>query len=298
MTETVRIFVAATPAEWLPMRVLEFSIKENTHSDVDLRALYTFDRQYGVPKERRNRPRTPFSFQRFLIPEICGFAGRAIYMDADMQVFKDIRGLWSVPLEGNSIQTVRPADDGRKGQFSVMLLDCAVLDWNIDEIVTSLDRGDLTYEQLMYDMRVAPSIGKSISSNWNCLERFDQSTCLLHYTDMDTQPWVSLGNPLGALWIQVLERAVKAGFISLTEVRREVDAGHVRPSLLNQLELGVVDAQQLPKSVKALDAGFVPPYKGLNAVNASPWISPVGFLRAMVREIWIRSKKLRALVRP
>lgn len=284
MTETVRIFVAATPAEWLPMRVLEFSIKENTHSDVDIRALYTYNRQYGVPKDRRNRPRTPFSFQRLLIPELCGFAGRAIYMDVDMQVFKDIQGLWSVPLEGNSIQTVRPADDGRKGQFSVMLLDCAVLDWNIDEIVTGLDRGDLTYEQLMYDMRVAPSIGRSISSNWNCLERFDQSTCLLHYTDMDTQPWVSLKNPLGALWIQALERAVAIGFITLEEVQREIAAGHVRPSLLSQLELGLTDAQQLPKSVKALDVGFVPPYKSLNAANARPWTSLLGFVSAIVRK--------------
>jgi len=266
------------------MRVLEFSIKENTHNDVDLRALYTFDRQYGVPKDRRNRPRTPFSFQRFLIPEICNFAGRAIYMDADMQVFKDIRGLWSVPLEGNSIQTVRPADDGRKGQFSVMLLDCAILDWNIDEIVASLDRGDLSYEQLMYDMRVAPSIGRSISSNWNCLERFDQSTCLLHYTDMDTQPWVSLKNPLGALWIQALERAVATGFITLEEVQREIAAGHVRPSLLSQLELGLTDSQQLPKSVKSLDVGFVPPYKSLNAANARPWTSPLGFVSAIVRK--------------
>lgn len=283
MTEAVRIFVAATPAEWLPMRVLEFSIKETTKSAVEVRALYTFERTHRMPKDVRNRPRTPFSFQRFLIPELCNFKGRAIYVDADMQVFKDIQGLWSVPLDGSSIQTVRPVGDGRKGQFSVMLLDCSALDWNVDEFVQRLDDGVLTYEQLMYEMRVAPSIGKAISGDWNCLERFDTSTSLLHYTDMDTQPWVSLANPLGGLWMNCLRRALKAGFISIAEVQREVAAGHVRPSLLSQLELGLDDARQLTKEVRALDQGFIAPFKKLYAASARPWTSPLGLAKAMLR---------------
>ena len=49
-----------------------------------------------TPATPANRPRTPFSFQRFLIPELCGFKGRGIYVDSDMQVFEDIRGLWKV----------------------------------------------------------------------------------------------------------------------------------------------------------------------------------------------------------
>jgi hypothetical protein len=281
----VRVFVAATPAEWLPQRVLEFSIKEMTLCKVDLRALYTFEREYLLPKDIKNRPRTPFSFQRFLIPEICDYSGLAIYMDADMQVFKDIESLWSIPLNGNSIQTVRPSLNGRKGQFSVMLMDCSALNWNVDEIVHQLDLGAISYEQLMYEMDLARSIGRDISSDWNMLEVFDDTTSLLHYTDMDMQPWVSITNPLGGLWMKCLRRAIEAGFISLTELRREVASGHVRPSLLFQMEHGIDDVRELPRSAKALDTSFVAPYKKIKSAQARPWASPVAMVNVRFRTV-------------
>lgn len=132
-------------------------------------------------------------------------------------------------------------------------------------------------------LAIAPSIGKAISGDWNCLERFDHSTALLHYTDMDTQPWVSLANPLGGLWMKCLRRALEAGFISSTEVQREVAAGHVRPSLLSQLEFGLDDSRQLSKEARALDHGFIAPYKKLYAASARPWTSPLGLAKAMLR---------------
>lgn len=277
--ESIRIFVAATPAEWLPQKVLEFSIREKTQCKVELFPLYKFERDYALPKEPRNRPRTPFSFQRFLIPEICGYAGRAIYMDADMQVFKNIEDLWSIPFNGKAIQTVRPASDGRKGQFSVMLMDCAALNWRIDDIVCQLDKGDLTYEQLMYEMRVAPSIGKDISSEWNTLERYENRTSLLHYTDMNIQPWISIKNPLGALWVKCLRRAIAENFITINELQREIDMRHVRPSLITQIESGQDDPGLLGRAQVACDHQFSPPYLKLNSFNARPWSSPWGFLK-------------------
>lgn len=292
MTSSVRVFVAATPAEWLPQRVLEFSIRETTSRDVVLQALYTFRREYAMPKAVRNRPRTPFSFQRFLIPEICGHEGRAIYMDADMQVFKDIEALWSVPMHSASLQTVAPASDGRKGQFSVMLLDCEALRWSIDEIVQQLDQGWMSYEQLMYEMCVAPSIGRDIPSTWNMLERHDSSTALLHYTDMNTQPWVSTANPLGHLWVACLRRAVDSGFISRDELQRETASGHVRPSLLAQLDLGINDPRQLGKAARKADRFFVAPYKRLQSKKARPWTSPWGMGAALSHAAWGRFKWL------
>ena len=67
-----------------------------------------------MPLAVENRPRTPFSFQRFLIPELCGYSGKAIYLDADMQVFRDIRELWNYDFSGCDLQTVRAAKKGRE----------------------------------------------------------------------------------------------------------------------------------------------------------------------------------------
>ena len=54
-----------------------------------------------------------------------------------MQVFKDIRDLWGRPFDGANILTVAADPKPRRvPQFSVMVLDCGSLDWNIQEIVS------------------------------------------------------------------------------------------------------------------------------------------------------------------
>ncbi len=282
--DPVRVFVAATPAEWLPARVLEFSIREKTGLSVEVQYLYQSGIDIPTPEDFDNKPRTPFSFQRFLIPEICGYSGRAIYLDADMQVFHDISAFWDQPFSGSDLQTVQESQNGRKDQFSVMLLDCSRLDWNIQKIVNKLDSGELDYAGLMYDMKVASKIGRDVSADWNSLEHYEAGkTSLLHYTDMNTQPWISLANPLGHLWFSCLRRAKTTGFISEEEIEREVIAGHVRPSLLQQLDTEIDNTMALPRTIRKLDQGFSAPYKQLHTGQARPWTSVhraiLGYLR-------------------
>jgi hypothetical protein len=269
-SDPVRVFVAATVAEWLPTRVLEFSIKETGTLPVHLLRIASFDRRIPLPRDLRNQPRTPFSFQRFLIPELCGYQGRAIYLDADMQLFSDIGALWNAPMDGHDLLAVREGTAGRKGQFSVVLLDCERLQWRIESIVQELDDGRYTYEQLMSEMCVADSVGRTLDPGWNSLEAYAPGrTHLLHYTDMDTQPWVSLKNPLAHLWVECLRRAIAAGFITEEELAREIAAGHVRPSLMAQLKQPTARNGELHR----LDAGFVAPYRSIRSGKASPWMS-------------------------
>lgn len=262
----VRVFVAATPAEWLPMRVLEFSIREASSLPVEVSAIYTFDRPIPQPQALENRPRTPFSFQRFLIPELCKFSGRAIYLDADMQVFQDIAGLWQQPFFDHDILTVQSAGDGRSSQFSVMLLNCERLKWNINDIVAELDSGKLDYASLMFEMQIARNNGRSIPQEWNSLEHFSPGkTALLHYTDMNTQPWISTGNHNGYLWVECLRRALNAGFITRSDILKEVDSGHVRPSLLYQIDSNINDCCGIPLYELWQDFSFNPPFQSLIA---------------------------------
>jgi hypothetical protein len=288
--DRVRVFVASTPVEWLPMRVLEFSINETTSLPVEVLPIYKYNRTIPTPLAVENRPRTPFSFQRFLVPELCGFSGKAIYLDADMQIFRDIGDLWNHDFAGCDLQTVREAQKGRRRQFSVMLLDCKALGWNIDQIVADLDAGKLDYAGLMFEMRVAKRIGRNIAPEWNALEYFEpQRTCLLHYTDMNTQPWISMANPLGHLWVACLRRALAAGFISRAEIERELSSGHVRPSLLPQLDASIDSTLELPAAVRRLDRGFVAPYRHLHSGHARPWTSARTGLFVLLRRCYYRS---------
>jgi hypothetical protein len=278
MTKTegcIQVFVAATPGEWLPTRVLEFSIRETTKHLVEVTPIYTVGRVIPLPQAIKNRPRTPFSFQRFLIPELCGFTGRAIYLDADMQVFQDIAELWACDFHGHDLLTVWEGRQGRREQFSVMLLDCAELSWRIEDIVRALDDGTFDYAELIYEMKVARRIGHIIPAVWNSLEHYcPGDTRLLHYTDMPTQPWVSCHNPLGHLWLACLRRAIAAGFIIDSDIAREVSLGHVRPSLAEELS----NPNCARSVLSRLDRDFSPPFKSIKSSKAKPWKSWIAML--------------------
>jgi hypothetical protein len=280
----IRVFVAATAAEWLPTRVLEFSMRKTTTLPVEVRLIASFGRAIPMPMHRRNLPRTPFSFQRFLIPELCGYQGRAIYLDADMQVFADMADLWDQPMQAHDLLAVKDGGDGRQGQFSVMLLDCARLQWRMEDIVQRLDAGAFTYEQLLHHMCVAHSVGRTIPAGWNSLERYDPAhTRLLHYTDMHIQPWVASSNPLAHLWVACLRRAVAAGFIRRSELEREVAAGHVRPTLLSQIDMAVDDPRELSAKVRQMDDRFVAPYRHLAGRKRRRWTSLTAIAGALMR---------------
>lgn len=259
----VHVYVGSQEAQMLAVKVLEFSIRQHTDAEVQVYPLHESPVEFPQPKDVRNRPRTPFSFQRFYIPALKGFHGRGIYLDSDMQVFRDIMELWTLPFDGADLLAARePGESGRRPQFSVMLLNCAELKWDLSDIVGALDRGELTYETLMYEMAVARTIRAAIDPSWNSLERYEPGvTGLLHYTDMPTQPWVSTDNPHGSLWVRDLRRAVEQGFISRAYVEEHVRRAYVRPSLLYQLDHGLDDARQLPHEARKLDANFVAPYK-------------------------------------
>jgi hypothetical protein len=287
----IRVFVAATEAQMLAVKVLEFSIKKHASMNVEVSSLHLTGIDIPTPRYATNLPRTPFSFQRFLIPAAKGYSGRAIYLDSDMQVFKDIRDLWTRPFNGSDVLTAHePAESGRHPQFSVMLLDCEALRWNIDDIVAGLDARKFTYEQLMQEMCVAKRVGTTIDPEWNSLEHYSAGkTALLHYTDMPTQPWVFSAHPLGYLWVRDLLEAVDTGFLSIDYVRDHVERGFVRPSLLYQLEHRLEDGLLLPKTARALDDGFIGPYHSLPSARRTPLRRAAAWLRAAARQIYKRT---------
>lgn len=283
----IRVYVGALEEQMLAVKVLEYSIRKHASMTTEVFPLHRAGIEVPTPRDPQNAPRTPFSFQRFLIPQLAGYRGRAIYLDSDMQLFHDISGLWTMPFAGADLLAVtKPGDDPRRSQFSVMLLDCDSLSWSIRAIVVRLDSGELTYERLMHEMAVARNIRADINPVWNSLERYEAGrTALVHYTDMPTQPWVSRDNPLGHLWVRDLIEAIDAGYVTIDYVRNHVALGWVRPSLVYQVEHRVAESLLLPRQARALDADFVAPYKLMNGGTA---------IAAETRRFvpWLKAKRL------
>lgn len=264
----IRVFVGSQEEQMLAVRVLEYSIRRHTSMTTQVVPLHTCGIEFPLPKDRANWPRTPFSFQRFAIPAQAGHRGRAVYLDSDMQVFRDMRSLWTLPFDGADVLASQgAADTARRPQFSVMLLDCERLAWTPATVIEALDSGRLTYAQLMYEMALATRVHASIPPEWNSLESFEAGrTCLLHYTDMNTQPWVHRANPLGWLWVRELASALKDGFITMDEVHEHVNRGWVRPSILGEISIRPIRWPLHPLGWWR-DRAFVPPYKRMPATT-------------------------------
>ncbi len=300
MESPIRIYVGTQPEQELATRVLEYSIKKSTSMAVVVEPLYKAIEEADIripqPKRKSQRGKTPFSFQRFAIPMLKGFSGRAIYLDSDMQVFRDIREVWSLPFEDAQILSVNETSaGGRRPQFSVMLIDCEALRWNPTKLIEGLDEGRWSYDDLMYKMVAAPNISASIPGYWNELERYNETqTGLTHYTEMNTQPWLNSRNLLGKIWCRDLFQAIEDQFIDSEMITDHIQRGWVRPSLGYQLEHGIVDPLLLPKRiVRADDVGFVPPHRTMTLTHKlTGYGTTPGPLQMLARRIYARARWL------
>ncbi|MDB6019865.1 MAG: hypothetical protein JWR19_4354 [Pedosphaera sp.] len=232
----VRIFIGTDESQKLGARVLEYSIRKHCPQPL------SFDHMECVKvppiNDPHNRPRTGFSFNRFAIPALAGYRGRAVYLDADMLVLRDFRELWNLPFGEATVLHAATSDPRRPRQFSVLLLNCGKLQWDLPGIVRGLNDSRYDYEQLMKELCIEPAahVQDAIPPEWNSLEEYvPERTGLIHYTDMMTQPWVSRANRNGQLWLEHLREAVDTGYITLNEVETAVRRGFARPSLLWEL---------------------------------------------------------------
>lgn len=253
--ETIKVFVGASEAEWLPAQVLAHSIYKNTDRKCEVVSIGDLNLPIPVPKDPTQRPVTNFSFQRFLIPQALGYQGRGIYLDSDMICRGDIGELWDHPFPAGKFVQMCPC-----WSSACMLIDARV-GWSIDGIVSLIDTramlGDgkpASYHRVM-KVTTLGDCADSLPQVWNAMDRpgpMDVTNGkILHYTLMDTQPWLLRGHQHGALWSSALLAAIADGFIERDDVLREIQRGHVRPSL------ALVINEEQPYE----DALFVPPHK-------------------------------------
>lgn len=229
----VRIFIGSDETQLLGARVFEYSVLR--HATLSVRFEIIDNEGLPEPRDELKRARTGFSFCRFKIPELCRHKGRAIYVDADMQVFTDIKDLWTRDFAGSwMLYSELQGSEGRVPQYSVMLMDCANLDWDAKQLITDLDKGVYDYKALMWEFSMMPPEKKQpyLEFEWNSLEQYEHGkTKLIHYTDMPTQPWVSDANKNGEVWYRELRAALEDGYITRSEIDEAIELGHVSPML-------------------------------------------------------------------
>ena len=237
-TEPIRIFIGTDDTQRVPTAVLKHSILSRTHATIEFRELCNL--QTGL----EDKFYTGFSFYRWGIPMFCDFAGRALYLDADIVVLCDIQELWEMPLGDNShLCRPRPRFQVRRWRLrrlggayaSVMVIDCArARDWNFTAWCERASRDRQFYEEIMRCLPGSTTAkGRGdLPVAFNDLDSYHSNrTRIIHYTDLSNQPWKRVGHRHERVFRQALRDAYLAGALDLDMVEADVKAGHVHSQL-------------------------------------------------------------------
>lgn len=201
MSAEARVFIGTEPRMWIAETVLRYSIERHASIATRVESMdyarggvwdgWEIGRARGLPAKLSAEQRgedvwfTDFTNFRWAIPEVCGFQGRAIYMDVDMLVLGDVKELLELTMP-TPIRSLSP------GETSVMVIDCAAMKnvrgWPpLAEM--KVNRWSLRRYVALLSEQGAFS---PLPPEWNCLDGRGftlTGTRLVHYTDMSTQPW-------------------------------------------------------------------------------------------------------------
>lgn len=209
-----------------------------------------------------------FTPLRFAPPQLMGFEGLALVTDPDVFCVRDASDIFTRDPEGKAIWAVpRPGANRRHDYIasSVMLLDCSKLaHWRFDEELDGLFSQQFDYLDWVELNREDRSTIGLLEPEWNDFDRLTEKTRLLHTTKRRTQPWKT-GLPVDfqpreigwldpirrlrrrryeqhpdsrqeALVYSLLAEMLDAGEIVETELRREMEANHIRHDSLELIE--------------------------------------------------------------
>lgn len=175
----IKVFVGTEPNQRRAERVLEYSIRKHTTSDVDITFMRSGDPGWD---DWDGHGPTQFTLFRFAIPELMGFEGTAIYLDCDMLVLDDISKLADQARMQRWCKNSDPQGD------CVSVIDCQAVKavgWPAIEVLKlgALRKWDLRH-------RLNMVISNTIPREWNHCDRYEPKyTKLIHFTALDTQPW-------------------------------------------------------------------------------------------------------------
>ena len=126
-----RIFIGFDPREAVAYHACVQSIIETCKEPGRL--------QFTPVRGQRRDGSNDFIYARFLVPHLCGFSGRALFLDGDMIVRADVRELFDLPMLYRGVRVVKHdyktkhlvkylgnknEDYPRKNWSSVVLWDC------------------------------------------------------------------------------------------------------------------------------------------------------------------------------
>lgn len=265
--ETIRVFIGSGEASLLERKVAIYSLRKHTKRPLDI---YVFNGThnaielndhppYPAPLALRLKYKniTEFSLYRFLIPQLCNYQGKAIWIDSDTVCLSDIGSLYDTSLDDYDFLAKSEAYNHAGKELwglSVLLINCAQTHFELETYFNEIEQGLYTYTDFSC---MSPAflahhpfkIGK-LDPTWNVFDYYDRHTKLVHYTNLSTQPWKYPNHPYGELWFRYFNEAREAGHITQRDLELSLLRSSVRPNLLQGNSPTVTPKQRLKQVVR------------------------------------------------
>jgi lipopolysaccharide biosynthesis glycosyltransferase len=191
----IKVFIGNEPGNEKAEKALHWSIINTSTAPTEIywmTDIYPGSVWSGWNKGRNHRRqesgegwKTNFSAFRWCVPELCGFKGKGIYLEVDEIVTKDIKQMWELPMNEKMVLAI--TDE----RTDVMLMDSEKFNvnwWPKIEKMKPSGRNQKGYRVMVQNKN---GIGR-LDPIYNCMDGkgYDQDTTrLVHYTKMSTQPW-------------------------------------------------------------------------------------------------------------
>lgn len=248
MTPPIKIFIGSGEASLVERKVLIYSLKKHTNRPLDI---YVFNGTHdtierndeapirlNMPLDIKYQNFTEFSNYRWYIPRLCGFEGRAIWMDSDMVCLSDISDFFEADMKGYGLLAKASAYGAANLQrwgLSMVLLDCQKCQFNPEQYFKEIADGLYTYTDLhqmtpQFQNYHSFDIG-TIPVGWNDFDQKNENTKLIHYTSLLSQPWKAIKHPQGALWFTYFREAMETGILTKEDVEKARARYYVRPNI-------------------------------------------------------------------
>ena len=185
----IRVFIGYDRHETVAFHVLAHSIMKRASVPVSITGLIL--PQLPMWRDRDERQSTDFAFSRFLVPWLCGYKDKAVFMDCDMLCRGDIKEL--LDLSSGTVSVVKhdytPSTESKfldqkqtkyekKNWSSVMVFDCSKCEVLTPDYVNSA--AGLELHQFKWTQDVG-----SLPPEWNHLVgeySKNPSAKLVHFT--------------------------------------------------------------------------------------------------------------------
>ncbi len=192
----IRLFVgaAANSDDLESLAVLEHSLRKHASLPVEFGVMrlskdpespFYSDGGAGWQTEAWS---TPFSGFRWIVPELCHWEGRAIYLDSDFIIRADIAELWGQDMRGKALLGKGGVESWR---FCCALWDCAAAAQFKSQLSQARGRGGHSQCQSFFRASIATG---AFDGAWNVIDGEDFADIrdprikALHYSSEQHQP--------------------------------------------------------------------------------------------------------------